>query len=211
MTKIISVFLVTFVFYLSFSAFGKLTDAEVKKKQIELIENDLKAEKEKYLRYDVKEKDILEQLAHIETEISEKRKILAELESEINIRKTELRAQQKNLDKIESELNLIEEQFGQRMVAFYKNAKRGYLRVLLSTEDLNLLNHYMKYLRVIMHEDREAMSALGEHRSEYSRQVADTKGQFETVSRLEEAENQILGELKQALEKEVHLLALFHN
>jgi murein hydrolase activator len=188
-----------------------MTEAEVKKKQIEQIETDLKREKAKYLNYDVKEKDILEQLSFIETEISEKRKGLDELESNINIKKTELDKQQKFLHGIESELNVTEKLLAERIVAFYKNAKRGYLRVLLSTNDLNVLNHNMKYLRVIMNEDQKVMSALGNSKAEYEKQMAVIKEQLNAVSRLEEAENQSLNELKQALEKEVLLLARIHS
>ncbi|MBN1906892.1 MAG: peptidoglycan DD-metalloendopeptidase family protein [Deltaproteobacteria bacterium] len=209
--KNISIALISIILLLPFPVAGKPTEAEIKKKQIEQIENDLKLEREKYLKYDVKEKDLLEQLTHIETEISEKKKSLDELESEINLKKTELSRQQKTLNEIQSELDITEELLARRMVAFYKNAKRGYLRVLLSTDDLNVLNHNMKYLRVIMHEDREVMNTLGLRKTEYSRQMADIKGQIDAVLRLEEAENQGLNELKQALEKEVLLLARIHN
>jgi septal ring factor EnvC (AmiA/AmiB activator) len=188
-----------------------MTEAENKKRQIEQIENDLKLEKEKYIKYDVKEKDILEELTNIETEISEKRKKLNELESEIGAKRDELSRQQKALNEIQSELDLTEGMLAQRRVAFYKNAKRGYLRVLLSTNDLNVLNHNMKYLRVIMHEDRKVMNTLGLRKAEFSRQMADIKEQLDAVSHLEEAENQGLTELKQALEKEVLLLARIHK
>lgn len=198
-------------FLLPFPVAGKLSEAEIKKRQIEQIENDLKLEKEKYLRYDVKEKDLLEELTHIESEISEKKKNLDELESEISVKKSELGKQQKTLNEIQSELDITETLMMRRMVAFYKNAKRGYLRVLLSTNDLHILNHNMKYLRAIMHEDRKVMNTLGLHKAEYSRQMAIIKGQLDAVSRLEAAENQSLNELKQALEKEVLLLARIHN
>lgn len=188
-----------------------MTETETKKKQIEQIENDLKMQKEKFINYDVKEKDILEQLTHIETEISEKKRGLDELESEIGTKKTELSKQQITLNKIESELNVTESLLAKRMVAFYKNAKRGYMRVLLSTEDLNILNHNMKYLRVTMNEDRKVMNTLFERKAEYGHQMAYIKEQLTAVSRLEEAENQNLNELRQALEKEVLLLARIHS
>lgn len=209
--KIITAVFISILFFPSITFASKLTEAETKKKQIAQIENDLKMQKEKFNNYDVKEKDILEQLTHIETEISEKKKGLDELESEIAAKKAELSKQQKTLNEIESELNNTESLLDARMVAFYKNAKRGYLRVLLSTEDLNILNHNMKYLRVIMNGDRKVMNTLGQHKAEYSRQMAYIKEQLTAVSHLEEAENQSLNELKQALDKEVLLLARIHS
>jgi len=209
--KNLSIALILIIYFLPFTAAGKLTEAEIKKKQIEQIENDLKLEKEKYLKYDVKEKDILEELTNIETEISEKKKRLGELESEISTKKKELSRQQKILNEIQGELNISEEVLAQRMVAFYKNAKRGYLRVLLSTDDLNVLNHIMKYLRVIMHEDRKIMNTLALRKAEYSHQLVEIKRQIAAVSGLEEAESQNLNELRQVLEKEVLLLARIHS
>jgi murein hydrolase activator len=211
MKKIFSIVMIFIIFSSPYLIASKPTETEIKKRQIEQIENDLKTEKEKYLRYDVKEKDILEELTNIETEISEKRNNLDNLEAEISVRKTELEKQQKNLNAIESELNDTENLLSERMVAFYKNAKRGYLRVLLSTNDLNVLNHNMKYLRVIMNEDQKAMNTLGERKAEYNKQMANIKEQLSAVSSLEEAENQSLNELKQALEKEVLLLARIHS
>jgi murein hydrolase activator len=208
------ILLLVFIFTLFFSPFtfsSQIAEAEIKKKQIEQIENDLKTEKEKFFNYDVKEKDILEQLTNIETEISDKKKGLDELETKISTKKIELDKQQKTLNEIESELDTTEKLLAERMVAFYKNAKRGYLRVLLSTNDLNILNHNMKYLRVIMNEDRKVMNTLGERKTEYGKQLADIKEQLVVVSHLEDAENQNLNELKQALEKEVLLLARIHS
>ncbi len=209
--KILIIVFISIFFSPSFSFASKMTEAEIKRKQIEQIETDLKREKDKYFNYDVKERDILEELTHIETEISDKKKGLDELETDISAKKAELAKQQKTLNEIESELNINEKLLAERMVAFYKNAKRGYLRVLLSTDDLNTLNHNMKYLRVIMNEDKKVMSDLNERKVEYDRQMASIKEQLSAVSRLEEAENQSLNELKQVLQKEVLLLARIHS
>jgi murein hydrolase activator len=209
--KIISIALVFIIFFSPYLIASKPTETEIKKQQIRQIENDLKMEKEKYLKYDVKERDILEELTNIETEISEKKKGLDELETVISTRKTELEKQQKNLNIIKAELNHTEELLSKRMVAFYKNAKRGYLRVLLSTNDLDILNHNMKYLRVIMNEDRKIMNILSDSKAEYDKQMAVIKEHLTAVSRLEEAESKNLNELRQALEKEVLLLARIHS
>ncbi len=207
----IQIIFVLIVLFPAFSAANKETEAEYKKKQIEQIEIDLNREKEKYLKFDVKEKDILEQLSQIENEIAEKRKIISEIEDRIDSSKKELETQRKKLAELEPALNHTEDLLARRLVAFYKNAKRGYIKVLLSTEDLNVLNHNMKYLRVIMDGDRETMKELSRTASEYHSQTSAIEEQLNAVAHLEESENSNLNDLKQALQKEVLVLARIHS
>lgn len=190
---------------------GVESETENKKKQIEQIEIDLNREKEKFLKFDVKEKDILEQLSLIEKEISEKRKIIDEIDDGIGNRKKELRTQRAKLDELDAALSDIEKLLHERLVAFYKNAKRGYIKVLLATEDLDILNHNIKYLRVVMDGDRNVMKELAKKKAGYHRQVSVIEEQLDAVSHLEESENSNLTELKEALEKEVLLLARIHR
>ena len=190
---------------------GKQTEKENKKKQIEQIEIELKREKEKFLKYDVKEKDILEQLSQIEKEINEKRKIINEIEVSLDNKKEELKEHRKKQDELESSLSHIESMLIKRLVAFYKNGKRGYIKLLLKTEDLDLLSHNMKYLRVIMDGDRAVMNELAQKKADYNREMSIIEEQVNAVARLEESENNNLSELKQVLEKEVLLLAKIHR
>ena len=210
-TAALYVLLSLLILFPTFSAANEETEAEYKKKQIEQIEIDLNREKEKYLKFDVKEKDILEQLSLIENEIAEKRKIIDEIEGRIDSRKKELETHRKKLAELESDLNHAENLLAKRLVAFYKNAKRGYIKVLLSTEDLDILNHNMKYLRVIMDCDRDAMRELARTSSEYHSQMSVIEEQINAVAHLEESENNNLGDLKQALQKEVLMLARIHS
>lgn len=195
----------------SFSIAGKQSETENTRTQIKQIEIDLKREKEKLEKYDVKEKDILEQLSQIEEEIDEKRKILKEIENNLDIKKEELKRHRDKQEDLEKNLNRVETLLVERLVAFYKNAKRGYIRVLLSTEDMDLLNHNLKYLRVIMDRDRAVMDELARQKADYHREMSIIQEQLDAVTRLEESETKNLGELKDILEKEVLLLAKIHR
>lgn len=199
------------IFLPSFSIANEQTVKENKKKQIEQIEIELKREKEKLLKYNVKEKDILEQLSQIEKEISEKRKIIDEIEVTLDIKKKELEAHKKKHDELESSLNHIENLLTERLVAFYKNSKRGYIRVFLATEDIDLLDHFIKYLKIIMDEDRAIMKELAQKKADYQHETAVIEEQHNAVARLEESENDNLTQLKLALEKGVLLLAKIHR
>ena len=86
------------IFFPAFPTTSKETEADIKKKQIEQIETDLIREKEKFRKFDVKEKDILEQLALIENGINEKRKIINEIGNRIGIKKKELKINREKLE-----------------------------------------------------------------------------------------------------------------
>ncbi len=187
------------------------SDAELQKKQIELIENDLNREKEKLIQFGVKEQDILEQLNQIEQEITEKRKALSLIEESLSVKKDELQEHRERLDALEKSLDSIEELLAKRLAAFYKNAKRGYIKVLLATEDLDLLNHNMKYLREVMDEDRKIMKDLAGKKTDYNKEVSAIEDQVNAVSHLEKSESENLSGLKQSLENEVLLLAKIHK
>ncbi len=189
----------------------KQTEAEIKKKQIEQIETDLIREKEKFIRFDIKEKDILEQLSLIEKEIEGKKEVLERIEDRIVDRTKELEINRKKLDEIDSSLKHLEISLSERLIVFYKNAKRGYMKVLLSTDDLDALNHYMKYLRIILDRDINMMRELDNKKTDYNRHFSVIEEQLEAIAHLEETENKNLTELKEALEKEVLLLVRIHD
>ena len=208
---IVQITIILLIFSPTFLKANKGAETQNKKDQIKQIELDLIREKEKLSTFDVKEKDVLEQLSLIEKEIDEKRKIINEIEGSIHNKKKELAIHRKKLNEIESLLNQIENLLAKRLVAFYKNAKRGYIKALLATEDLDILNHNMKYLRVIMDRDRDAMRGLAAKKAEYRKQMSVIEEQFDAVAHLEESENNSLSDLKQSLEKEVLLLAKIHK
>ncbi len=208
---LITIFLSLLLLIPGSSLAGTQTDKENKRTQIEQIEIELKREKEKLLKFNVKEKDILEQLSQIEKEINEKRKNINKIRDSLADKKKELKKHRKKQDELESSLKHIEDMLAERLAAFYKNAKRSYIKVLLSTEDLDLLNHIIKYLRVIMSGDRAMMNELARKKADYNREMSIIEEQLEAVAHLEESENTSLTGLKSALEKEVLLLANIHR
>lgn len=204
--------IISFFFYFSSGLFAaQETDTEKKKTQMEQIEYDLDREKEKYLEFDLKEKSILDQLSDIEKDISEKRSILRQLGEKIRSSKKELGKHRKKLDQLEASLMYMESLLEKRLVAFYKNAKRGYLKILATTDDLDKLNHNMKYLREIMNEDKDVMRRIFEEQSDYRMQASIVQEQLDAIADLEESEEERLKSLKNDLEKKVLILAKIHE
>jgi len=204
--------IIVFIVYFPATSFAtKVTEAEKKKSQMEQLKLDLNREKEKYMKFDLKEKSILDRLSNIEKDITEKRSILRQLGEKIRNSKKELEKHQTKLDRLETSLMHLESLLKKRLVALYKNAKRGYLKILATTDDLDQLNHNMKYLSGIMSEDRNVMRRIVEEQSNYRMEVSIVREQLEAIADLEKTEESRLASLKLDLEKKVLLLAKIHK
>ncbi|MFC1532602.1 murein hydrolase activator EnvC family protein [Thermodesulfobacteriota bacterium] len=183
----------------------------MKKSQMRQIENDLSREKEQFLKYDLKEKSILDHLSSVEKDITEKRVVLKELTKKIRLNRRELTVRRERLNRLKNSLIEMEDLLSQRIVAFYKYAKRGYLQILATTSGLDQLNHRIKYLKVILNEDRKAMKQMADEQLKYREEVSLIEEQLAIIAGLEKSESNRLSSLKRDLEKKVILLAKIHK
>jgi len=193
------------------SPVSSLSESEMKKSQIEQIETDLSREKEQFQEFDLKEKSLLDQLSSIEKDITGKRIIIKELSEKIQGIRGEINERQGRLKLLENSLTDMEDLLGKRLVAFYKYAKRGYIKVLATTSSLDELNQRMKYLKVILDEDRKVMKDTADEHSNYRKEVFLLGEKLAAVASLEEEENSRLLDLKKDLEEKVIFLAKIHK
>ncbi|MFC1891061.1 murein hydrolase activator EnvC family protein, partial [Thermodesulfobacteriota bacterium] len=185
--------------------------SDSKKSMMTQIENDLSRERDQFLRYESKEKGLLEQLANIEEDVEVKKDLLKGLRSKISSSRKVLEASQIRLNKLEDSLVSKEDQLGKRLVAFYKYAKRGYLQVLATASDLDHLNHSMKYLTVIMEEDRRVMEDIMVDQQKYKDEMSQVKDRLTIIADLEKDESEKLLSIRKDLDKKVVLLAKIHQ
>jgi septal ring factor EnvC (AmiA/AmiB activator) len=115
------------------------------------------------------------------------------------------------LDHLEKKLSEMEDLLEKRLVAFYKYAKRGYIKILSTANDLDQLNHSMKYLRVVLAEDRQVMEAVAEEMKNYRQEVSLIEEQVAAIADLEESERSSLQSLQDDLDKQVIFLAKIHQ
>ncbi len=179
--------------------------------QIQQIETDLSHEKEQLLEFDKKEKGLLDRLSAIEKEINEKRMVLMDLNEDILAAQEDLDKQKKNLNHIEMSYNKIRRLLDQRLGAFYKYARRGYLRVFTDADDLTQLNHMIKYLRVVLNKDLDLVRKASNEHEEYVRQVSIVEKKIKTISGIREEESNNISSLKAEVEKKVILLSRVHR
>ncbi len=188
-----------------------LSDSEIKKSQMKQIETDLSREKEQFLKFDLKEKGLLDQLSDMEKDITEKRSILKKLSERIHHGKQELQERQEKLNSLENSLTELENLINKRLAALYKNAKRGTLRLIANSEGLDQLNHMMKYLRVILDVDRKTMKKMAEEQRNYAEELLTVKSQIAAIADLKKSEDRQLSSLKSDLDKKVILLSKIHE
>lgn len=179
--------------------------------QIRKIEENLSREKDKYLKFDIKEKNLLGQLSEIEKRIAEKRELLKKLEDKVSIQKKEVQESIKKLKKLEINANNIRKKISKKIIIYYKYAKIGYIKLLATASDLDELRKRMYYLRIVMGEDRALLNGILDVLREHEEQVQRVEKKLSAVKRLEMQESDELSLLKQELNKKVLLLMKIHK
>jgi septal ring factor EnvC (AmiA/AmiB activator) len=190
---------------------SRKSDSEITKKQIEKIETDLSREKEKLLKFGEKEKSLLGQLSHLERKIDETKRLLKRLQERIGLSKKELSRHRTRLTQLEHSFNRIEERLSKRLVAFYKYAKRGYMQLLATSSGLDQLRKRVKYLKVIMDEDRQLFKKMVATQLKHKGAMAQIEEKITVINSLENDEKGRMASLKEDLEKKVILLMKIHK
>lgn len=179
--------------------------------QIERIEEDLSREREQFLKFKEKEQELLQELTSLERQIEEKRKNLRELAQNGSRIKKELNESQAKLAGLENTLKEVESRLGRRLDAFYRYAKRGYARLLVTAEGLEVLRKRIKYLKAVMKEDLELMHTMAGLQQTYRREISGVKDMLSELDRVEKDESSRMAGLKQDMDRRVVLLMKIHK
>jgi septal ring factor EnvC (AmiA/AmiB activator) len=194
------------------SAYARLSnEGKDEKKQIRKIERDLTREKEQFLKFDAKEKSLLEQISELEQEMANKKQVIDELKRKIGHEKGEVEEREKSLQDLKESYEEVEERVSRRLVAFYKYAKRGYLRLVSTSEDFDHLRKGIYYLDIVMEEDKKLLSRLGDLKEKIGRELAGIRDRLSIIARLEKEETHQLASVKGILDKKVILLMKIHR
>ena len=188
-----------------------VTESEIKKDQIEKIEKELSKEREKFLEYGKKEKRLVGELSRLEVQIEEKKRTVKEIRERIAVNRRELQERQKKLEQLESTSRRIGQRIGRRLDVFYRYARRGYMRLLASSEDLDQIRKRFKYLRIIMEEDQRLIEELGRVQQAQRREIGLVKEKLAIIERMEKEERSRTASLKEDMDKRVMLLLKIHK
>ncbi len=192
--------------------YGRVTsDPAEKKQQIEKIEKDLDREREQLVKFDEKEEKLLEELSHLEKEIEEKGKSLRELEEKVSAIKKDLRENQAKVSQLEKSLKGLEDRLGKRLDAFYRHAKRGYIRLLATADGLDTLRRRFKYLRALLAVDLALLQETGNLQKEHREEIAAVKEKLLALEGLEREESVRVAAVKEDIDRKVVLLMKTHK
>jgi septal ring factor EnvC (AmiA/AmiB activator) len=186
-------------------------DPAEKKEQIEKIEKNLNHEREQLLKVDEKEEKLLEELSPLEKEIEDKRKTLKNLEEKVSSTKEDLRENQAKVNQLEQSLKELENRLGKRLDAFYRYAKRAYIRLLATADGLDTLRKRFKYLRGLMGEDLALLQETADLRKRYREEISSVEEKLLDLDRLEKEESARVAEVKEDIDKKVVLLMRTHK
>jgi septal ring factor EnvC (AmiA/AmiB activator) len=186
-------------------------ESHVGEDQIERIEEDLSREREQYLKFMEKEKELLENLALLEKEIEKKRRGLKELEESASRIKRELNEGQAELARLENALREAEGRLGLRLDAFYRNAKRGYARLLTTAKGLDILRKRIKYLKAVMGDDLSLLHTMAALQQKYRKEISGVRDKLAELDRLQNAESSRMTALKEDIDRRVVLLMKIHK
>jgi len=185
--------------------------AEVGQDRMEKIETDLSREKEQFLKFHERERDLLQQLAKLEAEIAGKRKSMGELSEKLAQNRQELEKYKKLVNSTEKSLKEIEDRLSHRLVAFYKYSKRGTVKVLAASKDLDDLAKRARYLRLIMHTDHLLFQETLALQQKHKEAIQNVREKVTSIERMEREENERLLGVKEDLDKKVLVLMKIHK
>jgi septal ring factor EnvC (AmiA/AmiB activator) len=186
-------------------------DPGEKKQQIEKIEKDLDREREQLLKFDEKEERLLEELSQLEKEIEEKRRNLKEVEEKVLVIKKDLRENQTKVSQLEKSLRALEDRLGKRLDAFYRYAKRGYIRLLATADGLDTLRKRFKYLRALLAVDLNLLQETAGLQKQYREEIASVRETLLTLEALEKEESMRVAGIKEDIDRKVVLLMKTHK
>jgi len=192
-----------------------------KKKTLTDIERQLKQKKEELTRTEKKEQATLSQLDAIDKKLSESQGQLTRLTGKLEHLTTEALSIDSEVKKIDQRLAAQEKQLQSRLVALYKFKRSGgIVRTVFDSRSSADLSRNIKYLLLILGQDREIISRMNETRAlkeqkkgalmENQEALQQTRAlALETesrVSRQKEDKSALLQTIRS--EKELHLAAV---
>jgi len=204
------VFLLLYVFMLSFNTFCVSTGS-AKQDQIEIIESNLSRERQKYEKYDSREKDLLCQVSELEDAVSGKRAEIAALGKKIRQDKSEIKKLEKKQTSLEKSLHDTEIEAGKRLVALYMYAQKAYLNTLTDVLELDQLWQRVKYLRAVSEQDLNELTKMAEECLKYKYSISQVTGKITDKEKAKKKENAQLVALREDLEEKVIRLMRIHK
>ena len=179
--------------------------------QVKRLETELTKERKRFELFNIKERDLLSRVSTIEKEVAEKRVELAAIQKEIRHSASVIKSLQKEKTTLEESLQDVEDKIMERLLALYKYARRGYMKILATATDLDQFRLRVKYLKAVMLEDRGVLEKLFAKMDAQEKKITLLRGQLKLTQSTRDQAQEKLTALKKDLEEKVILLMRTHR
>ncbi|MBW1851455.1 MAG: peptidoglycan DD-metalloendopeptidase family protein [Deltaproteobacteria bacterium] len=207
---VFSSFLVFVIFLFSANEVSA-NKASADRDHIKIIESNLSREKQKFEKFDSREKDLLSQVSELELGVAERRRVLDKLRKKLRVSRNEIGKLEKKQARLEQSLNDTDIKAAKRLVSLYKYARKGYVKILADVTDMDQFWQRVIYLKAISEEDQKELARLAEEGLQYKKTIARVRRQIDMKESVEKEENARLAALREDLEKKVIRLIRIHK
>ena len=208
---ILSSFIISLGILLRFAHADAAKMSDRNQRQIEKIELKLSSEKQKLKKIDSLEKDLLGELASLEQEVAKKRGAVDELSKKLHRAKANIGVLRRKLAALKQSSREIEIKVSRKLVKLYKHTRKGYIRTLGEVTDIAQFWRRVKYLRIIMEEDRMALIRAAKQAYEHQEEISRTEAKLTEIRNISSEKMARLMSLKEDLKKKVLRLMKIHN
>ncbi len=187
------------------------TGSGEKQEQVKKIESQLFSQKGKLRTVYSQEKDLLAELDVLEKDVEEKRRSVAKLKKMIRLAANEVKGLKKKLGETQRASRNAESRLAHKMISLYKYARKGYVRLVAEARDMDQFRRRVKYLKVIIREDRRDLVRFAQDASRQQSEVSQAeKVLFRKKEMIDEKKHR-LSSFKKELEKKAIRLMKVHK
>lgn len=198
-------------FIIDFSEAEDKPSFKITRSQVKQIEKHLLEQQEELLSVDIKEKGILRQIERLEKDMALNRESLKGLSSEIKKVSREIQGGQRRIQQLNRSSSTVKECLKKRLVAFYKFGRLGYARLLATSDNIQEFQRTIRYMKVIMDQDRQILDMLGRQKRQVERELEVLMENKAKIKVLEKAKDRRMALLEKDIEKKVFLLMKVHR
>jgi septal ring factor EnvC (AmiA/AmiB activator) len=152
---------------------AKAPRAHESREQLKEVQRELGREREKVQAARRKEASLSRELAALEDDLRAKTKLLKDLEGKLRGSAQRIAKLSHDIGGTEARLQRSRNLLRQRLRAMYKQGRLGYVRVLLSADDLSSAGRRLKYLSALAAQDQRLIKVYNTSLADLSQKRAD--------------------------------------
>lgn len=178
---------------------------------VKKIERKLSSEREQLRKVDVRERDLLGEIAQLEEEVTEKRHAIRDFKLNIQKSKAEMEALKRELMGLRKASMEAQFKISNKLVQFYKCARIGSLKTLMDVRDVSDLLRRVKYFNIIVEQDKAALLKAADQAQARQDEMSRIEARLHEIKRINQREQARLRSLKKELDEKVLLLVTIHQ